>query len=48
MIEKLEYETYRDGNGNVYGSIPSYAEILDKINEVIDALNQLLKKEEQK
>lgn len=44
MIEKLEYETHRDGNGNVYGSIPSYAEILDKINEVIDALNQLLEK----
>ena len=39
MIEKLEYETHRDGNGNVYGSIPSYAEILDKINEVIDYIN---------
>lgn len=47
MIQKLEYETYNDGNGNVYGSIPSDAEILDKINEVIDVLNQMLKKKEQ-
>lgn len=47
MIQKLEYETHRDGNGNVYGSIPSDAEIIAKINEVIDALNQIFKKEEQ-
>lgn len=46
MIQKLEYETYNDGNGNVYGAIPSDAEIIAKINEVIDALNQMLKKEE--
>ena len=47
MIQKLEYETHRDGNGNVYGAIPSDAEIIAKINEVIDVLNQMLKREEQ-
>lgn len=46
MIRKIEYITSKDGNGNVYGAIPSYAEILDKINEVIDVLNQMLNKEE--
>ena len=44
MIQKLEYETHEDGNGNIYGAIPSDAEIIAKINEVIDALNQLLEK----
>lgn len=48
MIQKLEYETHKDGNGNVYGAIPSDAEIIDKINEVIDVLNQMMEKEEQK
>ena len=48
MIQKLEYETHEDGNGNVYGSIPSDAEIIAKVNEVIDALNQLLENEEKK
>lgn len=48
MIQKLEYETHRDGNGNVYGAIPSDAEIISKINEIVDAINQLLDKEEQK
>lgn len=48
MIQKLEYETHKDGNGNVYGAIPSDAEIIAKINEVIDVLNQRLKKEEEK
>lgn len=43
MIQKLEYEVYKNGDGNTYGSIPTYAEILDKINEMIDVLNQLLK-----
>ena len=41
MIQKLEYETYNDGNGNVYGAIPSDAEIIAKINEVIDYINSL-------
>lgn len=48
MIQKLEYETHKDGNGNVYGAIPSDVEIIAKINEVIDALNQMLNKEKQK
>lgn len=48
MIQKLEYETHKDGNGNVYGAIPSDAEVIAKINEVIDALNQMLEKEEVK
>ena len=47
MIQRLEYETHKDGNGNVYGSIPSDAEIIAKVNEVIDVLNQMLKREEQ-
>ena len=46
MIQKLEYITGKDGNGNVYGAIPSDAEIIAKINEVIDVLNQMLKREE--
>lgn len=44
MIRKIEYITGKDGNGNVYGAIPSDAEIIAKVNEVIDALNQLLKR----
>ena len=39
MIQKLECETHKDGNGNVYGAIPSDAEIIAKINEVIDYIN---------
>lgn len=39
MIQKLEYETHKDGNGNVYGAIPSDAEIIAKVNEVIDYIN---------
>ncbi len=48
MIRKIEYITGKDGNGNLYGAIPSDAEIIAKVNEVIDVLNQLLEKEEQK
>lgn len=48
MIRKIEYITGKDGNGNVYGAIPSDAEIVAKINEVIDALNQMMEKEEKK
>ena len=48
MIQKLKYITGKDGNGNVYGAIPSDTEIIAKINEVIDVLNQLIEKKEQK
>ena len=48
MIQKLEYITGKDGNGNVYGAIPSDAEIIAKVNEVIDALNKLLENEAKK
>lgn len=48
MIQKLEYITGKAENGVYYGAIPSDAEIIAKINEVIDALNQMLGKEEKK
>lgn len=48
MIQKLEYETHKAENGVYYGAIPSDTEIIAKVNEVIDALNQMLGKEEKK
>lgn len=48
MIQKLEYETHKAENGVYYGAIPSDTEIIAKINEVIDVLNQMLEKEEVK
>lgn len=43
IIEKLERTPMQDQYGNVYGErLPSDYEIMNKINEAIDALNQLL------
>ena len=45
MIQKLEQSAI----GTDYGCCgASFSEVIDKVNEVIDALNQLLEKEEQK
>lgn len=41
MIRKIEYITGKDGNGNVYGAIPSDTEIIARVNEVIDCINSL-------
>lgn len=45
MIQKLEYNVI-DKNGICYE--PSIEDIITKLNEVIDTLNQLMEKEEQK
>jgi len=45
MIQKLEYNVI-DKNG--IGYEPSIEDIITKLNEVIDALNQMLEKEEKK
>lgn len=39
MIQKLEYRQFEDHNGNTYGGIEK---IVDKLNEMIDCLNQLI------
>lgn len=45
MIQKLEHCVRGTDNGC---SGASFSEVIDKVNEVIDALNQLLKEEEKK
>lgn len=41
MIEKLKYQPDVDDYGNCYGLIPpSKQEIVDKINEVINYINE--------
>lgn len=45
MIERLHYYPIEDKYGNCYGSNPpNISQIVDKINEIIDTINQ---KEEQ-
>lgn len=45
MIERLHYSLIEDQYGNCYGSNPpNISQIVDKVNEIIDAINQ---KEEQ-
>ena len=45
MIERLHYYLIEDQFGNCYGSNPpNTSQIVDKINEIIDTINQ---KEEQ-
>lgn len=45
MIERLQYYLIKDDCGNCYGSNPpTISQITDKINEIIDTINQ---KEEQ-
>ena len=41
MIEKLHYYPVEDQYGNCYGfNPPSTRQIIDKINEIIDTINQ--------
>lgn len=43
MLEELEYRTDKDQYGNIYGLLPpSNREIIEKLNEVIRVLNELL------
>lgn len=45
MMEKLKSNQIRDAYGNVYGdNPPSSWEMTDKINELVEAVNQLEKK----
>lgn len=41
MIEELKYMLNEDRFGNIYGKIlPSHSQIVDKINEIIQYLNE--------
>ena len=44
MIERLETTPITDKDGNCYGTRnPSDSQYMDKINELVDALNELIK-----
>lgn len=48
MIEQLHERTICDDNGNAYGiDAPSHFEMMEKINELVEAVNKLLEEKEE-